>query len=298
MTADATTIPMSSPPSATTARPVTDRAARGPDVVRPWRSSASCMMNFHGYLIIGRRAGDELGPVLPPVEGSADYPLRRHVRAHRRGRGDLAHPSGHRQRQTIRPPSAKRWTLIRRGLVLYGFGLIYYELWSGSILPYYGAMFVIAAFLFTLATPWLVAIGVGAAVAGAGIHWWVDRARRRRTSTRWLTNPPTSSPRGLLFNVFVNGTHPLFPWLAFLREPRPAVLRPTGRRPDRRRWSGGRLGDRFRADPVRSGDAGLRTPLGGSDRDPSLAVLASGTRSIVGCSTPPAPWEPRSPPSP
>ena len=57
--------------------------------------------------------------------------------------------------------------------MLYGFGLIFYEIWSGSILPYYGAMFVVAAFLFTLATPWLVAIGVSAALAGAGIHWWV-----------------------------------------------------------------------------------------------------------------------------
>jgi hypothetical protein len=77
-------------------------------------------------------------------------------------------------------------------------------------------MFAIAAFLFTLATPWLVAIGVSAAVAGAGIHWWVLERRIDGYSVGWLTNPPTSSPRGLLFNVFVNGTHPLLPWLAFL----------------------------------------------------------------------------------
>jgi hypothetical protein len=77
-------------------------------------------------------------------------------------------------------------------------------------------MFVIAAFLFTLATPWLVAIGVGAALAGAGIHWWVYEQAQDGHATSWLTNPPTSSPRGLLFNVFVNGTHPLLPWLAFL----------------------------------------------------------------------------------
>jgi len=77
-------------------------------------------------------------------------------------------------------------------------------------------MFVFAAFLFTLATPWLVAIGVSAALAGAGIHWWVIEHRMDGLSVAWLTNPPTSSPRGLLFNAFVNGTHPLFPWLAFL----------------------------------------------------------------------------------
>ena len=81
--------------------------------------------------------------------------------------------------------------MIRRGLVLYGFGLIFYEIWSGSILPYYGAMFVIAAFMFTLATPWLVAIGVSAALAGAGIHWWVCERTADGHLTRWLTNPPT-----------------------------------------------------------------------------------------------------------
>ena len=112
--------------------------------------------------------------------------------------------------------AAKRWTLIRRGLVLYGFGLIFYEIWSGSILPYYGAMFVIAAFLFTLATPWLVGIGVAAAVAGPGSTGRSGSGADGRPRRRWLTNPPTSSPRGLVFNLFVNGTHPLFPWLAFL----------------------------------------------------------------------------------
>src|SRR5690606_6452243 len=34
--------------------------------------------------------------------------------------------------------------------------------------------------------------------------------------TTWLTDPGPGSPRGLLFDVFVNGTHPLLPWLAFL----------------------------------------------------------------------------------
>ena len=37
---------------------------------------------------------------------------------------------------------APRWTLVRRGLALYGGGLLLDMIWPGTILPYYGAMFV------------------------------------------------------------------------------------------------------------------------------------------------------------
>ena len=43
-----------------------------------------------------------------------------------------------------------RWILARRGLILYGFGMAFDFIWPGTILPYYGAMFVLAAVLFTL----------------------------------------------------------------------------------------------------------------------------------------------------
>ncbi len=35
-------------------------------------------------------------------------------------------------------------------------------------------------------------------------------------STSWLTDPDDGSLRDHLFDVFVNGTHPLLPWFAFL----------------------------------------------------------------------------------
>jgi uncharacterized membrane protein YeiB len=191
----------------------------GPDVVRAVALIGVCVMNYHGYLI---NQGGELsrnfwGRVFHPWEGplstrfAATFVLTAGV-----GVTLLTRRAAANRHEDPAAVSAKRWTLVRRGLALYGFGLIFYEIWAGSILPYYGAMFVIAAFLFTLTTPWLVAIGAGAAVTGAGIHWWIYERAQDGHATSWLTNPPTSSPRGLLFNVFVNGTHPLFPWLAFL----------------------------------------------------------------------------------
>ena len=65
---------------------------------------------------------------------------------------------------------------------------------------------------------WLVVIGSVAAVAAAGLHWWVVERSVDGRPVTWLTRPgtlTTESPRGLLLDTFVNGTHPLLPWFGF-----------------------------------------------------------------------------------
>jgi len=52
-------------------------------------------------------------------------------------------------------------------------------------------------------------------LAGWTIRWWTYERGLDGHATDWLTNPEGRSPRGLLFDVFVNGTHPLLPWLGF-----------------------------------------------------------------------------------
>lgn len=186
----------------------------GPDVVRAIALIGVVVMNFHGYLIIdgGERSTNFWGRQFDPWNGplstrfAATFVLTAGVGVTlltRRAIGDAA------------LTSARRWTLVRRGLLLYGFGIIYDEIWPGSILPFYGAMFVLGALIFTLATPWLIGIGLTAALAGAGIKWWVAERTMDGHSTTWLTNPGSNSPRGHLLDVMVNGTHPLLPWLAF-----------------------------------------------------------------------------------
>jgi uncharacterized protein len=112
-----------------------------------------------------------------------------------------------------------RWRLARRGVLLYATGYFLNWIWDGTIIFYYGAMFVVAAIILPLRSRWLAAIGVTSAVAAAGIQWWVTDAIERGHDVSWLISPGTavnSTPRGLLFDTFVNGTHPLLPWLAFL----------------------------------------------------------------------------------
>ncbi|MEO1058414.1 MAG: DUF418 domain-containing protein, partial [Actinomycetota bacterium] len=57
--------------------------------------------------------------------------------------------------------------------------------------------------------------GVVAAALGWGLRMWrFDRAEAGE-STTWLTSPPDGSPQDYVFGLWVNGTHPLLPWLAF-----------------------------------------------------------------------------------
>jgi uncharacterized protein len=191
------------------------RRLPGPDVVRAAAMIGVVVMNYHGYLILrgGPRGDAAIDRFFDPWNGplstrfAATFVLTAGVGVTLLTRGAVGHPNIVRSR---------RWTLIRRGLVLYGAGLLFDTIWPGTILPFYGVMFVIAAGLFTLRTGWIVATGIAAALAGAGIAWWGLERRLDGHDTSWLFNPSGHSPRALLFDVFVNGTHPLFPWLAFL----------------------------------------------------------------------------------
>lgn len=190
------------------------RRRPGPDVVRALAMFGVVVMNYHGYLIIrgAPRDGGVLYDVFDPWTGPLStrfatlFVLTAGVGVSLMTASSIGDPERTR---------AMRWRLARRGLVLYGVGLAFDMIWAGTILPYYGAMFVLAAVLYTWRARWLILTGVLAAVAGWALRWWRLERDLDGRDTSWLTNPPGSSPRGLLFDVFVNGTHPLLPWLAF-----------------------------------------------------------------------------------
>ncbi len=189
------------------------------DVTRAIALIGVAAMNYHGYLIdLGGSVGQStINRFFDPWKG----PLSTRFAATfvlvsgmgitlMTNRGRL---TGDRARRSI-----DRWTLIRRGFLLYAFGFVFEWLWSGTILFFYGAFFIAGAMLFPLRTRWLVAVGTLSAMAAAAIQWWAFEAHH---DTSWLlggwyTAGPYRSPRRLLFDTFVNGTHPLLPWLAFL----------------------------------------------------------------------------------
>ena len=189
------------------------------DVTRAIALIGVAAMNYHGYLIT---LGDEVGNsfvnrFFDPWNG----PLSTRFAATfvmiagmgislMTNRGRLDHDPVRR--------SIDRWTLIRRGFLLYAFGFFFEWVWSGTILFFIGAYLITGALLFTLRTRWLVTVGATAAIGAAAIQWW---AFQRDRSTDWLLGgwyQPGAyrSPRRLLFDTFLTGSHPLFPWLAFL----------------------------------------------------------------------------------
>jgi uncharacterized membrane protein YeiB len=189
------------------------------DVTRAVAMIGVVFMNYHGYLILmgGSVGASNINRFLDPFSG----PLATRFAATfvlvagmgitlMTNRGRI---TGDRARR-----SADRWVLFRRGFLLYGTGFVFEWIWSGTILFFYGAMFMVGALLFLLRTRWLVVVGASAAVAAAAIQWWAVEANH---STAWLfagwyAPGQYRSPRRLVFDTFVNGTHPLLPWLAFL----------------------------------------------------------------------------------
>lgn len=189
------------------------------DVTRAVALVGVAAMNYHGYLInlggtigtstVNRFFNPWTGPLATRFAATFVMVAGMGITL-LTNRGRL---SGDRARQ-----SADRWTLVRRGVLLYAFGFVFEWVWSGTILFFYGAFFVAGAVLFMLRTRWLVVIGATAAVTAAALQWWAFETDH---DTSWLFGGwygpgQYRSPRRLVFDTFVNGTHPLLPWLAFL----------------------------------------------------------------------------------
>ncbi len=189
------------------------------DVTRAIALIGVVTINFHGYLILqgGTVGASAINRFFDPWNG----PLSTRFAATFvmvAGMGITLMTNRGRLSRDRERRSADRWTLVRRGVLLYAFGYFFDWSWSGTILFFYGAFFIVGAVLFTLRTRWLFVVGALAAIAAAAIQWWAFEADH---DTSWLLGGWYSlgtyrSPRRLLFDTFVNGTHPLLPWLAFL----------------------------------------------------------------------------------
>lgn len=189
------------------------------DVTRAVALIGVAAMNYHGYLInLGGPIGESaINRFFNPWTG----PLSTRFAATFvmiAGMGITLMTNRGRVSADRERRSADRWTLVRRGILLYSFGFVFEWVWNGTILFFYGAFFVAGAVLFTLRTRWLVAIGAVAALAAAVLQWWAFETDHdtRWLFTDWYAPGPYRSPRRLVFDTFVNGSHPLLPWLAFL----------------------------------------------------------------------------------
>lgn len=248
------------------------RRLPGPDVVRAIALIGVVVMNYHGYLIIrgGERNGGWATDLFDPWTGplssrfAATFVLVAGVgvtlltrKAVRNGGDEI---------------TEMRWRLARRGVLLYAAGLFLDTLWAGTIIPFYGAMFALAALLFTLRSRWIALVGACAIAAGALLKVWRFQQAEAGESTVWLFFPDEGTPEGLLFDVFVNGTHPLLPWLGFF-----CVGMLLGRVLDTNWWRSTALGVGF----MLFTGASLLSGLASTDFQETVLSTNPGSRSLV-----------------
>ena len=184
--------------------------AAGPDVVRAVALIGVVVMNYHGYLILrgGAAATDAVDRFFDPWTGplstrfAATFVLVAGVgvtlltRARR-----SATASAVRRRCAGRSSAA--------GSLLYASACCFDEIWDGTILPFYGAMFVLAARAVHVAHPLAGRDRRGRRARRRGDRTGGGSSGARRHTTRaGSTRPDRRSPRGLVLDVFVNGTHP------------------------------------------------------------------------------------------
>jgi uncharacterized membrane protein YeiB len=186
------------------------------DVVRAVALIGVVTMNYHGYLTILRYDSDDsfVHRVFDPWSG----PLSTRFAATFvmvAGMGVSLLTSRSRTGDDPVAVTSDRWRLVRRGVLLLCVGYVFDWIWPGTILYFYGAYFVVASVLFTLRTRWLVLIGVGSALIAAAVQWWDFERTQDGGSLAWLLGSSPRSPRSQVFDTVLNGTHPLFPWLAF-----------------------------------------------------------------------------------
>lgn len=186
----------------------------GPDVVRAIALIGVVVMNYHGYLILrgAQRGTGDIDAFFDPWVGplstrfAATFVLVAGVGVTLLTRGAL------RSDQRV---AEMRWRLVRRGALLYVGGVFLDTIWRGTIIPYYGVMFVIAALLFTASSQTVLATGVAAALLGASLKIWQFWQNEDGNSTAWLFSPADDSVADFAFGVIVNGTHPILPWLLY-----------------------------------------------------------------------------------
>lgn len=108
-----------------------------------------------------------------------------------------------------------RWVLVRRGVLLFTLGSIFEWVWNGTILPYFGLYFVLAAAVFSWSRRNIVLVAAFCTVSAAALSLWRFQRETNFHSTAWLSPAQPDSPRNLVLRFFVDYTHPVLPWFSF-----------------------------------------------------------------------------------
>ncbi len=108
-----------------------------------------------------------------------------------------------------------RATLLRRGVVLLGGGLLLFTVWPADILHFYGLWFLMAGLLAGATARTYAVLGIVTCFAfPALLALGIDYERHWNFGTLEYASPWSAD--GLLRHLLFNGFHPTVPWFAFL----------------------------------------------------------------------------------
>ncbi|MCL1593281.1 MAG: heparan-alpha-glucosaminide N-acetyltransferase domain-containing protein [Actinomycetia bacterium] len=106
-----------------------------------------------------------------------------------------------------------RVTLAKRGLFLFVLGWLFYQVWPADILHFYGVYLAIGAIVLFASSRMLIGLATAAtAVAFLFIVTFDPFANWDLTDLSYVG---ITTPAGFLRNLFFDGFHPVFPWIAF-----------------------------------------------------------------------------------
>lgn len=117
-------------------------------------------------------------------------------------------------RRSLDDPSGARQAMLKRGLVLFGFGLVNLLVFEADILHFYGLYFLFAAFLLPLSRRVLLVLAFGLIMTFPLLGMLLDYG----TGWDWqaLSYRDFWTLAGFVRHSLFNGWHPVLPWLAFL----------------------------------------------------------------------------------
>ena len=136
------------PPAGATLHPRTARVRFvGPDVTRAIALIGVVLMNYHGYLNGAAALTTDSSPFVMRLFNPWTGVLSTRFAATFvlvAGVGVTLLTNRSRLGGDRAAVSADRWRLARRGLLLYAVGMVIDWIWPGTILPYYGVLFLLA----------------------------------------------------------------------------------------------------------------------------------------------------------
>jgi len=104
--------------------------------------------------------------------------------------------------------------LLKRAAFLFVIGLSYYFIWDADILHFYGVFLSIGILFLAVPRKWLIALSLIIVCAYSLLFPAFNYDKNWDWST--MTYAGFFTFPGFFKNLFINGFHPVFPWIAFL----------------------------------------------------------------------------------